>query len=512
MSNIDRRSVLKASAAAAAGGLTALEAFAADEQILRVQSGALNSLDPAHQISAGDEGRVSILISNALMRYSAGTKFDLVPDLATGFEVSDGGRTYTFKLRRDVKWHGGFGQFTARDVKWSMDRLLNPDTKSRNAGQIRDVASVEVVDDYTVRFRLKAPSAVFPHAVATFRGGFIVSEAAAKAQGAEYSTKVIGTGPFMIEKAVLDQEVVLKRNDEYFGEKAKLERISFKVVREPSTAALAFDRGQLELLDVNEREITDRYTRDPKASLLVADVSTGLFLITFNMSKPPFDKKEVRHAFQYAIDKKAIVQAVYGQRGRVMETVMPPGVEGFTDTVAKYPYDPEKAKKLLADAGVRNLSCTLTVPTTYQREAIMYQSQLKAVGVTLNLKIIDRPTWFRSLGQGDHELLWNAHFRPPVADAYLHASYHSSNIPPKGTNCAFYAGADELIDKARVTFDDKQRAAIYTEALRRIADDSPAIPLVMELNTYAVQKYVKGIETYRVPENAPVLEHAFIQK
>jgi ABC-type transport system substrate-binding protein len=126
--------------------------------------------------------------------------------------------------------------------------------------------------------------------------------------------------------------------------------------------------------------------------------------------------------------------------------------------------------------------------------------------------MIDRPTWFRSLGQGDHELLWNAHFRPPVADAYLHASYHSSNIPPKGTNCAFYSGADDLIDKARVTFDDKQRAAIYTEALRRIADDSPAIPLVMELNTYAAQKYVKGIETYRVPENAPVLEHAFIQK
>src|SRR6186713_1832202 len=105
MSNIDRRSVLKASAAVAVTGLPGLEALAADEQLLRVQSGALNSLDPAHQISAGDEGRVSILISNALMRYSAGTKFDLVPDLATGFEVSDGGRTYTFKLRRDVKWH-----------------------------------------------------------------------------------------------------------------------------------------------------------------------------------------------------------------------------------------------------------------------------------------------------------------------------------------------------------------------------------------------------------------------
>src|SRR5690606_7664211 len=108
---------------------------------------------------------------------------------------------------------------TARDVKFSIERVLDPATKSRNAGQFKDIASIEVVDDFTVRFRLKEPSAVFPHAVATFRGGFLMSEAAAKAQGEEFSRTVIGTGPFMVEKAVLDQEIVLKRNDQYFGPK-----------------------------------------------------------------------------------------------------------------------------------------------------------------------------------------------------------------------------------------------------------------------------------------------------
>lgn len=512
MSSFNRRALLKASAAAAATGLPAWHAMAADEQHLRIQSNALNSLDPAHQTSAGDEGRIAILVSNALMRYVPGPKFDLVPDLATGFEVSEGGKVYTFKLRKDVKWHGGFGPFTARDVKWSVERILNPETKSRNAGQLQEIASVDVVDDHTVKFTLKAPSAVFPHAMATFRGGFLMSEAASKAQGADYGKQIIGTGPFMVEKAVLDQEVVLKRNDEYFGPKPRLDRVSFKIIRESSTATLAFDRGQLDIVAVKERENIDRYLRDPKADVKVSDVSTGIFLLTFNTSKAPFNRKEVRQAFQHAIDKKAIVQAVYAQRGRVVDTVVPPGVEGYTDNVRRYEHDPAKARKMLADAGVANLSCTLTIPTDYQREAVMLQAQLKASGVTLVLKMIDRPTWFRALGQGEHDIIWNAHFRAPTADAFLFSSYHSSNQPPKGTNCAFYSGVDDLIDKARVTFDDKQRAALYTEALKRIAEDSPSIPITLELNTHVVQKYVKGLGPYRVPENAPLVETAFIQK
>lgn len=512
MSSFNRRALLKASAAAAAAGLPAWEAFAADEQILRIQSNPLDSLDPAHETSAGDEGRLSILISNALMRYVPGPKFELVPDLATGYEVSEGGKVYTFKLRQGVKWHGGHGPFTARDVKWSIERILNPETKSRNAGQFQEVASVDVIDDHTVKFTLKAPSAVFPHAVATFRGGFLMSEAAAKAQGADYGKIIIGTGPFMVEKAQLDQEVVLKRNDDYFGTKPKLDRINFKIIREASTSGLAFDRGQLDIVAIKERETIERYSHDPKAVVHVSDVSTGIFLLTFNTAKAPFDRKEVRQAFQYAIDKKAIVQAVYGPRGRVIDTVVPPGVEGYTDDVRHYEHDPAKARKMLANAGLNDFACTLTVPTDYQREAVMLQSQLKEAGVTLSLKMIDRPTWFRALGGSDHQILWNAHFRAPTADAFLFSSYHSSNKPPKGTNCAFYAGVDELIDKARITFDDKKRAALYTEAIKTIAEDSPSIPLTLELNTHIVQKWVKGLGPYRVPENSPVVDNAYIQK
>lgn len=513
MTEINRRGLLRGSATAGVLALSGLplDAVAADAKQLVVQSGALNSLDPAHQISAGDEGRVAILISNALLRYAAGEKFDLVPDLATGYEVGDGGKTYTFKLRQDVTWHGGFGKFTARDVKFSIERVLDPATKSRNAGQFKDVAAVEVVDDYTVRFRLKEPSAVFPHAVATFRGGFMMCEAAAKAQGADYGKLVIGTGPYMLEKAVLDQEIVLKRNDAYFGDKPKLEKIVFRVIRESSTASLAFERGQLDLIDVNDREATDRYAKDPKSTLMISSVTTGLYLLTFNTGKAPFDKKEVRQAFQHAINKKAIVDAVYAQRGRVVDSVVPPGVEGYAQVKA-YPHNPDLARKMLADAGVKDLKCSLTVPTSYQREAVMIQAQLKQVGVTLDIKLIDRPTWFRALGQSDHDIIWNAHFRAPAADAFLYPSYHSSNQPPKGTNCAFYAGVDNLIDKARVTFDDKARAELYAQALQRIAEDSPAIPLTLELNTYVTRKTVKDINVYRVPENAPVLERAYVEK
>lgn len=487
------------------------EAFAAEGEELVVQLRPLNSLDPAHQISSGDEGRVSILVNNALMRYAAGEDYALEPDLATGFEVSEDGKTYTFTLREGVVWHGGFGAFTAQDVKWSIERVLDPATKSRNAGQFKDIERIEVIDDLTVRFHLKAPSAVFPHAVATFRGGFMMSKAAAEALGEDYGKQVIGTGPFVLEKAELDREIVLTRNEDYFGEKPKLKRITFRVIREDSTATLAFERGQIDMIDVNARETADRFARDGRYNLMIANVTTGLYLLTFNTKKAPFDKKEVRQAIQYGIDKKAIVDAVYKERGQAVDTVMPPGVAGYTE-VRSYDYDPERARKMLAEAGVSDLKCTLTVPTTYQREAVFLQAQLKQIGVTLDIQLIDRPTWFRALGQDTHDIIWNAHFRAPQADAFLYPSYHSSNQAPNGINCAFYSGVDDLIDEARVTFDDAARTKLYEEALKRIAEDSPAIPLTLEFNTFAVQKWVKDINLYRVPENSPVLEGSYIEK
>ncbi|MBW2056655.1 MAG: ABC transporter substrate-binding protein [Deltaproteobacteria bacterium] len=518
MKGVNRREFMKLSAGGlgflALDGLGFGKASAATDQVLNAHiPSALNSIDPAHEISTGDEGRVSILLNNALMRYAAGERFKLIPDLATGYEVSEGGRVYTFHLRENVKWHKGYGTFSARDVKYSVERILDPATKSRNARIFGLVGRVEAVDPMTVRFHLKTPSAIFPHKVATFRAGFLLSEAAGKELGTDVGKKIVGTGPFWLEKAVLDQELILRRNEEFFGERPRLEKIVFKIIREPSTANLAFERRRLDLIDVNDRESIERYQHNPDYRFLVGTASTGLFLITFNSKRPPFDNKTVRKAFQYAIDKKPIVQAVYGPRGRVIDTVVPPGVEGWTDDVPKYPYDPDKAAEMLAKAGFpKGLTCTLTVPTSYQREAVLLQSQLKRAGITLKLDMIDRPTWFRSLGGTGHELLWNAHFRAPVADAFLFVSYHSANMAPRGINCAMYDGVDDLIDRARVTFDEEERAKIYATAIRRIADDSPAIPIVQELNTFVAQKYVKNIDTFRVPENAPVLERAYIEK
>ena len=484
------------------------------EQTLRVQlPSSLNSIDPAFEISAGDEGKVSILVSNALLRYAEGKEFKLVPDLATSWTVSEGGKIYTFKLREKVKWHKGFGEFNADDVKFSYERIMNPETRSPNAGSFREIEKIDIVDKHTLRFVLKGPSAIFPHTVATFRGGFLLSKAAGGKLGAEVGKRIIGTGPFMLEKAVLDQEIILKRNDEFFGEKPRLETIVFKVIREPGTAYLAFEREQLDIIDINEKESVDRYQKNPRYKFLVSDASTGIYLITFNTRKKPFDNVKVRKAFQYAIDKKAISDAVFGARGRTIDTVVPPGVPGFTDDVLKYPHDIDKAKKLLEEAGYpKGFRAKLTVPTTNEREGVILQSQLAKIGITLDLQMIDRPTWFKSLAGTDHDILFNAHFRPPLAHAFLFISYHSANSAPKGVNCAFYDRADDLIDRAKTTFDEKEQSKLYAEALRRIADDTPAIPLIQEMNTFVAQKYVKNVETFRVPENAPVLEKCYIEK
>lgn len=497
--------------ASAGTGFGALPLSAARQQHLRAQNISLNSLDPAFQISTSTENWIAVLVSGALMRYAAGNDPRLEPDLATSFDISEGGSVYTFNLREGVKWHKGFGDFTAKDVKFSVDRMRDPATKARNAGQFRDIDTVEVVDDYKIRFKLKRPSAIFPHALANFRAGYLMSEAAARVQGADFGKLIVGTGPYEIEKAELNNEVVLRRHDAYFRDKPALDQISFKVFRDASTAMLAFDRQQLDVVMLQDKELLDRYATMPRVKLLVAERSTALTVLTLNTRKPPLDRKEVRQALAYAIDKPALCASVFGVGAEPLWSALPPGVDGFTNDIPRYDYNPDKAGKILSDAGIKNLTLSLTIGSHYQKFGVIFQAMLKKAGITINLDVYDPATWIRLQGGSEHDIYLSGMVRPPTGDSFLEPSYHSANNPPRGVASSFYSSIDDLIDKARVEFDEKARARIYTECVQRIAEDVPMYPIGMMKYVHAAHPYVEAANTFRVPENRPALELASLK-
>ncbi len=209
---------------------------------LRVRAaGDGTTLDPAF-FSLFFDYQVVNNVYSALLRYKPGTA-ELMPDLATNWEVSPDGRTYTFRLRQGVRWHKGFGEFTSADVKYSIERIMDPATKSIWAARYSGVERVATPDPYTVTVSLKEPDAYFLSKVSTYREGFIVNQKAVAQFGQDYARNPIGTGPFVFNRWTPKTEIVLDPNDEYYGGAPKVGQVTFKVLPEPATAQAAFEKG-----------------------------------------------------------------------------------------------------------------------------------------------------------------------------------------------------------------------------------------------------------------------------
>ena len=265
----------------------------------------------------------------------------------------------TFHLRKGVQFHKGFGEFTADDVKFTIERHLNPKTKSRLRNYYRAVKRVEVVDPYTVRIHFTAPTPGFVGSVAAYFSGWMLSRKAVTKYGKDYALNPIGTGPYVFESYQRGVKTVIVANEAYWEGPPRIKRAEFIPIPEASVLYAALESGDIDLAHIRSATVYNRALKNPNLKVEVKPAMSvrGIYL---NTTRKPFKDVRVRHAFAHAINREQILKHVLGGTGKLAVSIFNPNHWGYTEDVRTYEYDPEKAKKLLAEAGYPNGFIPLT--------------------------------------------------------------------------------------------------------------------------------------------------------
>ena len=466
------------------------------------------NLDPA-QVTDLNSNRVGRRVVATLVTFPDEST-QIVPGLAESWTVSKDGLRYTFKLRRGVAFHDG-SPFNAEAVKFSIERQINPEHPFNKLGKypfanffFGNVKAVEVVDDATVEFVLKEPRASFL-AVLTAGAASIVSPTAVRKLGADYPSQPVGTGPFKFVSWERGQRVVLEKNPTYWRYPVKVERVVYRPIVEDQARLTELLTGGLDLIVGTPPDSVPQLEGNPKVTLL-RQVGANVWYLGINNQKKPLDDRRVRQALNYAVNKEAIVRDVLKGTGSLSRGPVLPGTWGAETGLKPYPYDPERARQLLAEAGYPNgFATTMWVPESGSgmqspvAMATVIQSNLKAVGVNVALQTFEWGAYLAKLRTKEQELFalsWMAGNEDP--DMVMFPLLHSSQWTPDGPNRALYKNGafDELLRQARLTTDQARRAQLYREAQRILMDDPPWIFIDHEIQTAAHARRVQGFKLH----------------
>jgi peptide/nickel transport system substrate-binding protein len=466
------------------------------------------NLDPA-QVTDLNSTRVGRRIVETLVTFPEEST-QVVPGLAESWAIARDGLTYTFKLRKGIKFHDGT-PFDAEAVKFSIERQFNPEHPFNKLGKypfagyfFGNVKAVEVLGEDTVQFVLKEPRASFLTVLAAAPAS-IVSPTAVRKHGADYALTPVGTGPFRYVSWDRGQRVVLEKNPAYWKFPVKLDRVIYRPIVEDQARLTELLTGSLDLIVGVPPDFVSQLEGNAKLGLL-KQTGAHVWYLGINNQKKPLDDKRVRQALNYAVNKDAIVRDVLKGTGAVSAGPVLPNTWGADPTLKPYPYDPERAKKLLVEAGYPGgFSTTLWVPESgsgMQSPVAMstvIQSNLKAIGVNVTLQTMEWGAFLAKLRSKEQDLFalsWMAGAEDP--DLVIYPLLHSSQWTPGGPNRALYKNTrlDELLHQARVVTDQARRAELYREAQRVLADDPPWIFIDHEIQIAAFSRRVQGFKLH----------------
>lgn len=455
-------------------------------------------LDPANAESNPAEA-VNRMIYENLVKFDE--KLRIVPGLATRWDQSKDGLTWTFYLRKGVKFHDGT-PFNSEAVKVFIERMIGPEKPSRAGLYVPFVNTVEVVDDYTIKIHLKAPFAFFLNNLAHSASG-IISPTALKTYGKDIARKACGTGPFKFVEWIHGDHITLVRNDEYWGGKPYLDKIIIKTVKEDSARVMMLQSGDAHLIVRIPSEDIARLEKDPKIKLDSTETLRVLY-IGINCLKKPFNDVRVRQALNYAVDKESIVKNIYQGRALVASGIVAPLTTGYFP-VKGYPYDPEKAKKLLAEAGYpQGFKAKLWSPQgRYPKDfelAQAVQQQLKKVGVDCTLDTMEWAAYLaatRKPPEENESELFLIGWAPSTAEArwILYPLYTTEQWVPKGNNRSFFSNKefDELVNKFTRATNKAEMDKYLKEAQELLVKEAPSIFLLVTKETIGYHHKLKGV-------------------
>lgn len=444
------------------------------------------SLDPA-AVTAVNDFRILVNLYEGLLKYKPGT-LEVAPGLAESWEVSDDGTVYTFKLRPGVTFHDGT-PLNAEAVKFNFDRMLDDTHPFHDTGPFplsfffSSVQMTEAVDEVTVKFTLNEPYAPFLSNLA-YPTGLIVSPAAVAQYGADFGRNPAGTGPFKFGEWRSNEAVVIEKNPDYWGEPAGTDAVVFRPITDANTRVAEMLAGGIDMMvEVPPTALSEFQSADFQ---VVEQAGPHVWFLILNAKEGPFADKRVRQAANYAINKEAIVNDVLEGTADVAAGPTPPAFAwAYDDSLSPYPYDPEKAKALLAEAGVAP-GTEITFYVTEGGSGMLdpipmgtaIQADLNAVGFDTKIETYEWNTFLGEVNPGLEgkadmaEMAWMTN----DPDTLPFLALRTEAWPDAGGfNSGYYSNpeVDKLLEEARVATDQGKRAELYMEMQRIVQDDAP---------------------------------------
>lgn len=495
MTGLTRRSALAVAFATAATSALPAPAGAADRNTIRFGLAVqrVNSLDPAINIQ-GEDQTVTRQIFDTLVDPPYGT-FDLDPrglvmEAAESMEISPDAKTYTIKLREGMLFHKGYGEVTADDAKFTLDRLRDPATGSGYRIYYEPIEDVKLLDKYRFQIVLKQPDPTLYAKALIARAAFILPRKAVEKLGEGFRRAPVGSGPFEFETIDPNRGVVLKAFEQYHGGKPAVDGVEFRYVPDSTARTLAFAKGELDMIEgVRLPGWTDDIRRQvPKAKIDLTRPGSNN-MVSFNLTRKPFDDIRVRKAIRYAVDRKVLKDAYGDLYGDVWGINPPEYPGGFTSAdlpaELRYDYDPAKAKQLLAEAGFPKgfaFDQEISQREDFQGIMLLLQDMLRQVGIDMRLKTIEHVRFHTDMNHDLGTLVLNSETTAPVGTLLFDSSLlKSAAVDANGggrSNFSHYGaampGIDDIYAQIMAEPDLEKRIALTREAELRVLRDMPA--------------------------------------
>jgi ABC-type transport system substrate-binding protein len=458
----------------------------------------ISGLDP--HLSFGMQARLVVgNLFNSLVTIDPELNF--VPDLAESWEVLDNSKVYVFHLRKGVKFHDGTA-FDAEAVRWNYQRVVDPEEKTLDAPYYNGIVdAVEAIDAHTVKFTLKHPTRTLLAALAADRVGFLQMSPASYKQWGREDVRLhpVGTGPFTLAKWDQNQVIVLEKNPHYFKPGLPyLDRIELRIMKDGVTRATALRAGEVDFANLVPREQVERLSRDPHIYVLRGK-DTQRIVTQFNLKNPTFQDVRVRRAvLGYGIDRPGIVKTALLGQAQPLWSFVPPGSQGHLDFGEQFPYDPEKARALLKEAGydaqnpLRYTLMTHGAEASLPIIATVMKTQLAQIGVEVEVEVLDRPIFLRRVTR-DRD--WDQMLVNVAAAIDPHTI--SRGIDTRaGNNTINHTDkhVDALIDRMREAATEEEYLQAGYDFQRYVEENMMTTSVSSYAHLQAARTYLKGYE------------------
>ncbi|MHA7879299.1 MAG: ABC transporter substrate-binding protein [Saccharospirillum sp.] len=475
------------------------------------------SLDP-HAVTAVNDFRILVNIYDGLVRYEDGT-LNVEPSLAESWEISDDGLHYTFDLREGVTFHDG-SPFNAEAVVFNFERMLNEDHPYHETGPFPlafyfgQVAEVEALSEYQVRFTLSEPFAPFLSNLA-YPTGLIISPQAVREHGQDVGRNPSGTGAYQFEEWQANARVVVSRNSDYWDGAPDLEAVVFRPITDANTRVAEMLSGGIDMMVEVPPDNVATFA-DAGDFQLYEQAGPHLWFLILNLKEAPFDDQRVRQAVNYAIDKEALVNEVLQGTATVATGPTPPAFGwAYNEDLEPYPYNPERARELLAEAGAEGAEVTFYVTEGGSgmldpiSMGTAIQADLAAVGLDVSIETYEWNTFLGLVNPGLEgkadmaQMAWMTNDPDTLPFLALRTEAFPEN---GGFNSGYYSNptVDDLLSRARTSTDQDERAALYREMQAIVYDDAPwAFIANWQQNAVATDR----VENFRLQPSFLLLLH-----